>query len=163
VTLMVHFHSALPASSREEGEAVQEQQKVGGGAGVVAIPLLCRQLPLHHHRNAQRVSLLVSFCVAMWYAASLVSSSQTHALPSLDSCKGLFSSHPAGEIMFKNRVLMAPLTRGCRATAEGRVPNELLVEHYDQQAAAGLIISEATSISDQANGWTDTPGIYTLE
>lgn len=62
-------------------------------------------------------------------------------------------------IPLRNRVVMAPLTRG-RAGRE-RVPNELMLEYYTQRASAGLIISEATTISEQANGWVDSPGVYT--
>jgi 2,4-dienoyl-CoA reductase-like NADH-dependent reductase (Old Yellow Enzyme family) len=60
-----------------------------------------------------------------------------------------------------NRVVMAPLTR-CRASA-GRVPNALMAEYYRQRAGAGLIISEATSISAQGVGYPDTPGIWSEE
>ncbi|MFX7776454.1 alkene reductase, partial [Acinetobacter baumannii] len=42
-------------------------------------------------------------------------------------------------------------------------PNELMAEYYTQRASVGLIISEATTISEQANGWTNTPGVYTEE
>ena len=58
-----------------------------------------------------------------------------------------------------NRVVMAPLTRA--RAGSGRVPNALMAEYYVQRASAGLIISEATTISPQANGWLDSPGIYT--
>jgi len=58
----------------------------------------------------------------------------------------------------RNRVVMAPLTRG-RAGRE-RVPNDLMVEYYTQRASAGLIIAEATTISEQGIGWVDSPGIY---
>lgn len=58
----------------------------------------------------------------------------------------------------RNRVVMAPLTRG-RAGHE-RLPNDLMAEYYAQRASAGLIISEATSISEQGLGWVDSPGIY---
>ncbi|MEM6794915.1 MAG: alkene reductase, partial [Acidobacteriota bacterium] len=58
-----------------------------------------------------------------------------------------------------NRVVMAPLTRS-RSGAE-RVPNALMAEHYAQRASAGLILTEATAISPQANGWVQSPGIYT--
>ena len=57
----------------------------------------------------------------------------------------------------RNRVAMAPLTRG-RAGRE-RVPNDLMVEYYTQRASAGLIISEATTISEQAKGWGDSQGV----
>ena len=60
-----------------------------------------------------------------------------------------------------NRVVLAPLTRA-RAGAE-RIPNELMAQYYRQRASAGLIITEATTISPQANGWNESPGIYTSE
>ena len=58
----------------------------------------------------------------------------------------------------QNRVVMAPLTRG-RAGSE-RIPNDLMREYYMQRASAGLIIAEATTISEQGIGWVDSPGIY---
>ena len=58
-----------------------------------------------------------------------------------------------------NRIVMAPLTRS-RAGKE-RIPNELMAEYYRQRASAGLIVTEATTISTQANGWKQSPGIYT--
>jgi 2,4-dienoyl-CoA reductase-like NADH-dependent reductase (Old Yellow Enzyme family) len=53
---------------------------------------------------------------------------------------------------------MAPLTR-CRAD-EGRVPNALMAEYYVQRASAGLILSEATSVTPMGVGYPDTPGIW---
>jgi len=73
----------------------------------------------------------------------------------------LLSSFNLHGLELKNRVVMAPLTRG-RAGAE-RIPNKLMAEYYTQRASAGLIISEATVISEQANGWLNTPGVYTDE
>lgn len=64
-----------------------------------------------------------------------------------------------GELKLKNRVIMAPLTR-CRATAD-RVPTDLMAEYYAQRASAGLIIAEATVISEEANGYEKTPGLFT--
>jgi len=61
----------------------------------------------------------------------------------------------------RNRIIMAPLTR-CRAS-EGRVPNELMAEYYRQRASAGLIISEATSVTAMGVGYPDTPGIWSDE
>jgi 2,4-dienoyl-CoA reductase-like NADH-dependent reductase (Old Yellow Enzyme family) len=60
-----------------------------------------------------------------------------------------------------NRIIMAPLTR-CRSS-EGRVPNEMMREYYQQRAGAGLIISEATSVSAMGVGYPDTPGIWSDE
>lgn len=61
-----------------------------------------------------------------------------------------------GDLHLKNRVIMAPLTRS-RATAD-RVPTAMMAEYYAQRASAGLIISEATVISEEANGYLNTPG-----
>ncbi len=61
----------------------------------------------------------------------------------------------------KNRVVMAPLTRG--RAGEERTANSLMAEYYAQRAGAGLIISEGTAISKQGYGWTHSPGIYTPE
>jgi len=71
----------------------------------------------------------------------------------------LFEPFMLGDLPLPNRIVMAPLTRG-RAGAE-RLPNALMADYYAQRAAAGLIISEATTISEQANGWLESPGIYT--
>ncbi|MET3107653.1 2,4-dienoyl-CoA reductase-like NADH-dependent reductase (Old Yellow Enzyme family) [Oxalobacteraceae bacterium GrIS 2.11] len=63
-----------------------------------------------------------------------------------------------GDLQLPNRVVLAPLTR-CRAD-EGRVPNALMAEYYTQRASAGLMITEATSVSAQGVGYPDTPGIW---
>ena len=70
----------------------------------------------------------------------------------------LFSTFDLRGLALRNRIVMAPLTRA-RAGHE-RVPNDLMVEYYTQRASAGLIISEATTISEQGIGWIDSPGIY---
>src|ERR1035438_6873245 len=56
---------------------------------------------------------------------------------------------------------MAPLTR-CRASA-GRIPNTLMRDYYVQRASAGLILSEATSVTPMGVGYPDTPGIWSPE
>ncbi len=63
------------------------------------------------------------------------------------------------ELTLANRVVMAPLTRS--RSGENRIPNALMAKYYSQRATAGLIVSEATTISSQANGWNHSPGIYT--
>lgn len=70
----------------------------------------------------------------------------------------LFDPLHLGDITLPNRIIMAPLTR-CRAS-EGRMPNELMAEYYGQRAGAGLIISEATSVTPMGVGYPDTPGIW---
>jgi N-ethylmaleimide reductase len=71
----------------------------------------------------------------------------------------LFSPFRLGDLDLKNRIVMAPLTRN-RATRGTDAPNELNAEYYRQRASAGLIISEATQISQQGQGYIWTPGIY---
>ncbi|WP_300759647.1 alkene reductase [Janthinobacterium sp.] len=74
----------------------------------------------------------------------------------------LFDPITIGSLQLKNRIIMAPLTRS-RATNPGRVPNELMAQYYAQRATAGLIISEATSVTPQGVGYADTPGIWSDE
>jgi N-ethylmaleimide reductase len=66
-----------------------------------------------------------------------------------------------GAIHAPNRVLMAPLTRG-RSTRD-HVPTPLMAEYYAQRASAGLIITEATGISQQGLGWPYAPGLWSTE
>jgi 2,4-dienoyl-CoA reductase-like NADH-dependent reductase (Old Yellow Enzyme family) len=70
----------------------------------------------------------------------------------------LFDPIQLGAIAAPNRILMAPLTRG-RATRD-HVPTDLMVEYYRQRAGAGLIISEATGISQEGLGWPYAPGLW---
>ena len=70
----------------------------------------------------------------------------------------LFDPIKVGELELANRIIMAPLTR-CRAD-EGRVPNAMMAEYYVQRASAGLIISEATSVTPMGVGYPDTPGVW---
>ena len=73
----------------------------------------------------------------------------------------LLSPLTVGSLTIPNRLIMSPLTR-CRAGAH-RVPTELMAEYYRQRAGAGLIISEATSVSPQGVGYYGTPGIWSAE
>ena len=73
----------------------------------------------------------------------------------------LLSPFELRDLSLKNRVVMPPLTRG-RAVDRG-IPNDLMAEYYSQRTGAGLIITEGTFISNQANGWVNAPGIYTEE
>ncbi len=71
----------------------------------------------------------------------------------------LFSPFQLGDLRLPNRIVMAPLTRS-RATKGTDAPNDLNAEYYRQRASAGLIISEATQISQEGQGYIWTPGIY---
>ncbi len=72
--------------------------------------------------------------------------------------KTLFDPVSIGSYKLKNRIVLAPMTRG-RAGSE-RIPNDLMAEYYFQRASAGLLITEATVVSKQGIGWIDSPGIY---
>jgi N-ethylmaleimide reductase len=73
----------------------------------------------------------------------------------------LFEPYKLGPLTLPNRLVMAPLTRN-RAVA-GLVPNPLATEYYGQRASAGLLITEASQVSQQGQGYQDTPGIYSKE
>lgn len=72
--------------------------------------------------------------------------------------KTLFEPYALGHLTLANRIVMAPLTRN--RAGKGLVPSEFAAEYYSQRASAGLLISEATQISQQGQGYQDTPGIY---
>lgn len=71
----------------------------------------------------------------------------------------LFQPLDLGAITTKNRILMAPLTRG--RSDPGSVPNAMMAQYYGQRSGAGLIISEATGISVEGLGWPAAPGAWT--
>ena len=77
------------------------------------------------------------------------------------STSKLLEPFKLGPITLPNRFAMAPLTRN--RALEGLVPNPLAVEYYGQRASAGLLITEATQVSQQGQGYQDTPGIYSKE
>ncbi len=70
----------------------------------------------------------------------------------------LFDPIRIGSRDLDNRVIMAPLTRG-RADRD-RVPQDFVAEYYAQRASVGLIVSEATAVSQEGAGWLNAPGIY---
>ena len=72
----------------------------------------------------------------------------------------LFDPVKFGDIELANRIVMAPLTRNRSPKA---VPNDLNVTYYEQRAAAGLIITEGTPVSQQGQGYADVPGLYSPE
>jgi N-ethylmaleimide reductase len=74
----------------------------------------------------------------------------------------LFDTIKLGDITLANRIVMAPLTR-MRSKQPGNIPSQMNAEYYEQRASAGLIITEATQISQQAQGYPGTPGIHSLE
>ncbi|GAB7536194.1 alkene reductase [Burkholderia sp. 3C] len=73
----------------------------------------------------------------------------------------LFDPLVAGDLTLPNRIVMAPLTRARAGSA--RVPNALMARYYAERASAGLILTEATSVTPQGVGYADTPGIWSDE
>jgi len=72
----------------------------------------------------------------------------------------LYDPLQAGKLHLSNRVVMAPLTRN---RAPGAVPTPLMAQYYAQRAGAGLLITEATAISAEGQGYADVPGLYGTE
>jgi N-ethylmaleimide reductase len=77
------------------------------------------------------------------------------------STTALFERVAVGAFDLANRMVMAPLTRN--RAGPGLVPSPFAAEYYAQRASAGLVIAEATQISAQAQGYSDTPGCYSDE
>lgn len=73
--------------------------------------------------------------------------------------KKLLDPFTIGELALRNRIAMAPMTRA--RSGKDRTPKPVMAEYYAQRASAGLIITEATTVSAQGNGWNESPGIYT--
>lgn len=71
----------------------------------------------------------------------------------------LFDPMQLGDVTLSNRVVMAPLTR-MRSTQPGNIPHALNATYYGQRSSAGLIVSEATQVSQQGQGYPGTPGIH---
>ncbi|MDP3795535.1 MAG: alkene reductase [Polaromonas sp.] len=69
----------------------------------------------------------------------------------------LFDPTQAGDIQLANRIVLAPLTRN---RAPDAIPTPLMAEYYAQRASGGLLVTEATAISHQGQGYADVPGLY---
>lgn len=73
----------------------------------------------------------------------------------------LFEPFDLHGLKLANRVVMAPMTRS-RASVEG-IPHPRAAEYYAQRASAGLIVTEATAVSQQGSGYAHIPGIWTQD
>ncbi|KVM70763.1 alkene reductase [Burkholderia gladioli] len=73
----------------------------------------------------------------------------------------LFDPLVVGDLTLPNRIVMAPLTRA--RSGDERVPNALMARYYAERASAGLILTEATSVTPQGVGYAKTPGIWSDE
>src|SRR5262245_36036063 len=72
----------------------------------------------------------------------------------------LFDPIKAGDLELANRIVMAPMTRDRSPRA---IPTDLAATYYAQRASAGLVITEGTAISQEAQGFADVPGLYAPE
>jgi N-ethylmaleimide reductase len=86
----------------------------------------------------------------------------SHATPATDATqpRTLFDPTRAGDLELANRIVLAPLTRNRSPNA---IPGPHAVEYYAQRASGGLLITEATAISHQGQGYSDVPGLYGTE
>jgi N-ethylmaleimide reductase len=87
---------------------------------------------------------------------------QQSGKPLPPSAEKLFQPIRLGHYELRHRIVMAPLTRS-RAGQPGNVPTPLMAAYYAQRASAALIISEATQVSMQGQGYAWTPGIHSRE
>ncbi|MBL0923312.1 MAG: alkene reductase, partial [Sphingomonadaceae bacterium] len=71
----------------------------------------------------------------------------------------LFDPITYGAIEARNRIVMAPMTRG-RSTSDHVPLSDLKAAYYSQRSGCGLIVTEATGISEEGLGWPDAPGIW---
>ena len=78
-----------------------------------------------------------------------------------ETTRDLFTPIEVGPLTLPNRIVMAPLTRS--RAGPGNVPTALSALYYAQRASAGLIISEATQVAPEGQGYISTPGIYSAE
>jgi N-ethylmaleimide reductase len=74
--------------------------------------------------------------------------------------RNLFEPFTLGKLLLKNRIAMAPMTRG-RADNPGLVPTALMAEYYSQRAGAGLIVTEGTWVNNEGIGYINVPGLFT--
>ncbi len=72
----------------------------------------------------------------------------------------IFTEYQLGTVPLKNRIVMAPMTR---SRAINNIPSDLMAKYYSMRADAGLLITEATSISPNALGYARIPGIFSKE
>src|SRR5690348_18103673 len=92
-------------------------------------------------------------------AAAVTRSPRAAQAPNTDV---LFQPYRLGPFNLRHRIVMAPLTRS-RARQPGNVPSSLAACYYAQRASAALIVSEATQVSMQGQGYAWTPGIHSRE
>jgi N-ethylmaleimide reductase len=105
----------------------------------------------------------LSPAISTWITSTLLSQRSPFQLSQcVDRVPSLFWEYSLSGLNLGNRFVMAPMTRS-RAQQPGDIPTGMNASYYAQRATAGLIITEATQISLQGEGYANTPGIYTSE
>jgi hypothetical protein len=114
------------------------------------------QAPQWHHQIRQ----VARHCIFIHEGSSTKEDRPMQAFPT-GSARDLFTPIEVGPLTLPNRVVMAPLTRS--RAGPGNVPTPLSALYYAQRASAGLIVSEATQIAPEGQGYVTTPGIHSAE
>jgi N-ethylmaleimide reductase len=89
--------------------------------------------------------------------SSRATASGASSFPIGTEAKTFLSPYRLGDLELGNRMVMAPMTRS--RAVDGNLPNPISATYYAQRASAGLIVSEATQVSQQGQGYIRTPGI----
>jgi hypothetical protein len=129
-----------------------------------ASPLIGKKSPSDDRPNASSAPLSHTFATTKQHnkATNFLTMSSTPELQ-------MMSPITIGGQELKNRIVLAPMTRArCTPTEDpldpaNTNPNDLMVEYYTQRASGGLIISEATAISELGSGWLNAPHIRTAD
>src|SRR5262249_25667870 len=81
--------------------------------------------------------------------------------PMSSTTPDLFTPVRLGALELPNRIVLAPLPRN--RAGEGNVPTDRGVQYYQQRASGGLLITEATQVTPEGQGYPNTPGIHSDE
>lgn len=117
---------------------------------------------LHHHSRRPHLTRKYALLCKVVVTGTNCPLAQANPLYSpkhffLSRMPTLFDPVQAGDLALANRIVMAPLTRN--RSPDG-IPRAITATYYVQRATAGLLISEATAISHQGQGYADVPGLY---
>src|SRR3954471_17716508 len=112
-------------------------------------------------RSSPALSVWLLPCANCRNAQVFQTSHRLEAFPMSRPTK-LFETYKLGPITLANRFVMAPRTRH-RAVPGTFAPGTLAADYYGERASAGLLITEASQVSQQGQGYQDTPGIYSKE
>src|SRR5262245_24093507 len=129
------------------------------------LPLALSQLSAGGHEDSILAPIAPMAPLVTTGVVTLALQSRTENCPMqelpTESTRDLFTPIEAGPLTLPNRIVMAPLTRS--RAGPGNVPTLLSALYYAQRASAGLIISEATQVAPEGQGYVSTPGIHSAQ